>query len=154
MDELKVINEVDSIQYIVIGLGEEQYGVDIKYIDSILRMQRITRVPKVAAHLKGVINLRGEVIPVMSLRLKMNLPEDEITRATRIIILKLEQYGMIGIIVDEVKEVVTLTSDQVQKISYDPKDESTNYINGVGKFDGELISLLDFNLVMQEKENV
>jgi len=154
MDELRVINEVDSTQYIVIGLGDEQYGVDIKYIDSILRMQRITRVPKVAPHLKGVINLRGEVIPVMSLRLKMNLPEDEITRATRIIILKLEQYGMIGIIVDEVKEVVTLTSDQVQKIAYDPKDESTNYINGVGKFDGELISLLDFNLVMQEKESV
>ena len=154
MDELKVIAEVDATQYIVIGLGEEQYGVDIKYIDSILRMQRITRVPKVAPHLKGVINLRGEVIPVMSLRLKMELPEDEITRATRIIILKLEHYGMIGIIVDEVKEVVTLSSDQVQKIAYDPKDETTNYINGVGKFDGELISLLDFNLVMQEKENV
>ena len=154
MDELRVINEVDATQYIVIGLGEEQYGVDIKYIDSILRMQRITRVPKVAPYLKGVINLRGEVIPVMSLRLKMELPEDEITRATRIIILKLEQYGMIGIIVDEVKEVVTLTSNQVQKIAYDPKDESTNYINGVGKLEGELISLLDFNLVMQEKENI
>lgn len=153
MDELKVINEVDSTQYIVIGLGEEQYGVDIKYIDSILRMQRITRVPKVAPYLKGVINLRGEVIPVMSLRLKMNLSEDEITRATRIIILKLEQYGTIGIIVDEVKEVITLSSEQVQKIAYDPKDENTNYINGVGKFDGELVSLLDFNLVMQEREN-
>lgn len=153
MDELKVINEVDLTQYIVIGLGEEQYGVDIKYIDSILRMQRITRVPKVAPYLKGVINLRGEVIPVMSLRLKMNLPEDEITRATRIIILKLEQYGTIGIIVDEVKEVITLSSEQVQKIAYDPKDENTNYINGVGKFDGELVSLLDFNLVMQEREN-
>ena len=153
MDELRVVREVDATQYIVIGLGDEQYGVDIKYIDSILRMQRITRVPKVAPHLKGVINLRGEVIPVMSLRLKMNLSEDEITRATRIIILKLEQYGMIGIIVDEVKEVVTLTSDQIQKIAYDPKDENTNYINGVGKFDEELISLLDFNLVMQEKEN-
>jgi purine-binding chemotaxis protein CheW len=61
---------------------------------------------------------------------------------------------MIGIIVDEVKEVVTLTSEQVQKIAYDPKDETTNYINGVGKFDGELISLLDFNLVMQEKESI
>lgn len=154
MDELRVLNEVDTTQYIVIRLGEEQYGVDIKYIDSILRMQRITRVPKVAPHLKGVINLRGEVIPVMSIRLKMNLSEDVETRATRIIILKLEQYGTIGIIVDEVQEVVTLSQDMIEKVSYDPKDDTAHYINGVGKYNDELISLLDFNLVMQEKEIV
>lgn len=154
MDELKVLNEVDTTQYIVIRLGDEQYGVDIKYIDSILRMQRITRVPKVAPHLKGVINLRGEVIPVMSIRLKMNLSEDVETRATRIIILKLEQYGTIGIIVDEVQEVVTLSQDMIEKVSYDPKDDTPHFINGVGKYNDELISLLDFNLVMQEKESV
>lgn len=153
MDELKVIDMNEALQYIVIRLGEEQYGVDIKYIDSILRMQRITRVPKVPEYLKGVINLRGEVIPVMSIRLKMGLEEDVYSRATRIIILKLEQYGMIGIIVDEVKEVVTLDTDMIEKVAYDPKDESTTFINGVGKYAGELISLLDFNLVMQEKEN-
>ena len=81
MDELRVNNEVktegDSIQYIVIKLGAEQYGIDIKYVDNIVRMQHITRVPKVAGYLKGVINLRGEVIPVMNLRLKMGLPEQE-----------------------------------------------------------------------------
>lgn len=154
MDELRTITTNDSIQYIVVRLGEEQYGIDIKYIDSILRMQTITRVPKVAPYIKGVINLRGEVIPVMSIRLKMLLSDDEFTRATRIIILKLEQYGMIGIIVDEVKEVVTLDNSMIEKVAYDPKDENTNFINGVGKYDGQLISLLDFNLVMQEKENV
>lgn len=110
MDELRVNNEVktegDSIQYIVIKLGAEQYGIDIKYVDNIVRMQHITRVPKVAGYLKGVINLRGEVIPVMNLRLKMGLPEQEATKASRIIILKLEQHGTIGFIVDEVREVV------------------------------------------------
>lgn len=159
MDELRTITSGTAVtanettQYIVVRLGEEQYGIDIKYVDSILRMQTITRVPKVPPYLKGVINLRGEVIPVMSIRLKMMLPADEITRATRIIILKLEQYGMIGIIVDEVKEVVTLESSMIEKISYDPKDENTNFISGIGKNAGQLISLLDFNLVMQEKEN-
>ena len=81
----KVQEEV--FQYIVICLGEEQYGIDIRYVDNIVRMQNITRVPKVPAYLKGVINLRGEVIPVVSIRLKMNLQEKEYGRTTRIIIL-------------------------------------------------------------------
>ncbi len=160
MEEVKVVenNETASVaaitqQYIVVRLGEEQYGVDIRYIDNIVRMQKITRVPKVAPYLKGVINLRGEVIPIMSLRLKMFLPEDEITKATRIIILKLGQYGSIGVIVDEVKEVVTLDEGQIEKVSYDSKDDKMNFIGGIGKCEGGLISLLDFNLVMQEREN-
>ena len=98
----------DTAQYIVISMGDEQFGIDIKYIDNIVKMQHITRVPNVASYIKGVINLRGEVLPVMSLRLKMGLAEDVTTKNTRIIILRLEQYGMIGIIVDEVKEVLTL----------------------------------------------
>jgi len=142
---------LETIQYIVIRLGEEQFGIDIRYIDNIVRMQHITRVPKVPAYLKGVINLRGEVIPVMSIRLKMNLPADEITRATRIIILKLEQQGNVGIIVDEVKEVVTLTSNDIEKISYESKEGKINFINGVGKRNGELISLLDLNSVTLEE---
>ena len=142
---------IETIHYIVIRLGAEQYGIDIRYIDNIVRMQNITRVPKVPVYLKGVINLRGEVIPVMSLRLKMNLPEDEITRATRIIILKLEQQGNVGIIVDEVKEVVTLTADEIEKISYDSSDGKVNFINGIGKHNGELISLLDLNSVALEE---
>lgn len=157
MEELKIVESNNTTgvtqQYIVVRLGEEQYGVDIRYIDNIVRMQKITRVPKVAPYLKGVINLRGEVIPIMSLRLKMFLPEDEITKATRIIILKLEQYGSIGVIVDEVKEVVTLDEEHIEKVSYDSKEERLNFLGGIGKYDGGLISLLDFNLVMQEREN-
>lgn len=149
MDVLKT-SISDTTQYIVISLGVEHYGIDIKYVDNIVRMQKITRVPKVADYIKGVINLRGEVIPVMSLRLKMDLPEDELTKATRIIILKLEQYGTIGIIVDEVKEVVTLVNDEIEKVAYDSKEP--NYIFGIGKQDGNLISLLDLNVVAQEKE--
>ena len=136
MEELKVIENSDTtLQYIVVRLGEEQYGIDIRYIDNIVRMQKITRVPKVAPYLKGVINLRGEVIPIMSLRLK------------------LEQYGSVGIIVDEVKEVVTLDSEHIEKIAYDSKDDRINFLCGIGKYEGGLISLLDFNLVMQDRES-
>ncbi|MBO5166928.1 MAG: purine-binding chemotaxis protein CheW [Lachnospiraceae bacterium] len=149
MEELKLVGE--TIQYIVIRLGQEQYGIDIKYIDNIVRMQHVTRVPKMPAYLKGVINLRGEVIPIMSIKLKMGLEEDEATKATRIIIVKLEQAGTIGMIVDEVKEVVTLDlAEQVEKLAYD-KEEKNNFVQSVGKYEGGLISLLDLNAVVQEK---
>lgn len=148
MEELKAVGE--ATQFIVIRLGEEQYGIDIKYIDNILRMQNITRVPKVTPYLKGVINLRGEVIPVMSIRIKMGLPVDEITKSSRIMIIKMEQQGMIGIIVDEVKEVVTLENEQIEKVAYDSKDEKDNFIFGIGKYEGGLISLLDLNLVVPD----
>lgn len=148
MEELKVSG--GSTQFIVIKLGDEQYGIDIKYIENIVRMQHITRVPKVDSYLKGVINLRGEVIPVMSIRIKMGLEPDEETKSSRIIILKLDMNGQIGIIVDEVKEVVTLESDQIEKIAYDSKEEKDGFLCGVGKCAGELISLLDLNSVVLE----
>ncbi|MBD5519684.1 MAG: purine-binding chemotaxis protein CheW [Lachnospiraceae bacterium] len=148
MDELKTIG--DTTQFIVIKLGDEQYGINIKYIDNIVRMPHITRVPKVDPYLKGVINLRGEVVPVMSIRIKMGLPEDEFTKSSRIIIIKLETQGYIGIIVDEVKEVVTLDASQIEKVSYDSKDEKGNFISGVGKCEDGLISLLDLNMVVPE----
>ena len=142
------IMENDSKQYIVVKIGNEQYGIDISYIDTIVRMQKITRVPKAQRHFKGVINLRGEIVPVMSIRLKMKLADDEFTNASRIIILKLEEKGMLGVIVDEVKEVVTLSSDEVEKSS-----GKGSFINGVGKHGEELISLFDINAIVEEKEN-
>ena len=67
------IIENDSKQYIVVKIGSEQYGIDISYIDNIVRMSKITRVPKVQSYFKGVMNLRGEIVPVMSIRKKMGL---------------------------------------------------------------------------------
>lgn len=148
VEELKSTGE--TTQFIVIRLGEEQYGIDIKYIDNIVRMQHITRVPMVDDYLKGVINLRGEVIPVMSIRIKMGLERDVETKDSRIIILKLEQQGTIGVIVDEVKEVVTLENERIERVAYDSKDEKANFLSGIGKSDGGLISLLDLNAVVLE----
>ena len=148
VSELKTVGE--TTQFIVIRLGDEQYGIDIKYIDNIVRMQHITRVPKVDAYLKGVINLRGEVIPVMSIRIKMGLEADVETKSSRIIILKLEQQGTIGVIVDEVQEVVTLENDQIERIAYDSKEEKDSFLSGIGKCEGGLISLLDLNTVVSE----
>lgn len=146
MEENKVQTALN--QYIVVNLGEEQYGIDIKYIDNIVKMQKITRVPKAQAFFKGVINLRGEIVPVMSIRNKFGLKNDEYTDKTRIIILKPEQQEAIGIIVDVVKEVVSLDADNIEKIHNDGKDEMNRYITSVGKHQGNLISILNINSII------
>jgi len=142
----------DSVQYVIVKLGSEQFGIDIKYVDNIVRMQRITRVPKAQNYFKGVINLRGEVLPVMSLRLKFGLEEDEITNATRIIIVKLDPQSTIGILVDSVKEVVTMDEGSIEQVNQKNADERSAYLSGIGKTGKELISLLNISSVIVEKE--
>lgn len=112
-------------------------------------MSRITRVPKVSDYIVGVINVRGIVIPTISLRLKMGLPGDEITKKTRIIILTLEQHESIGVLVDEVKEVVTLDEEHIERVGYE-KDDKERFLSGVGKTEGRLISLLDITSVLAD----
>ena len=148
---MAAILENDRKQFIVVKLGSEQYGIDISYIDNIVRMQKITRVPKAQSYFNGIINLRGEIVPIMSVRKKMGLEPDEFTDATRIIILKIEQQGSIGIIIDEVKEVVTLSADEIDKVTGNSKEDT--FICGVGKHGEELISLFDLNNIIYEKEN-
>lgn len=138
----------DTTQYIVIKMGVEQFGIDIKYVDNIVRMQKITRVPKAQKWFNGVINLRGEIIPVMSLRKKFELEDDVLTDKTRIIILKPDNQGAIGVIVDQVKEVVTLGSESIEKAQTDMKDEKSKYISSIGKQGNELITILNINGVL------
>jgi purine-binding chemotaxis protein CheW len=145
MDESLEMMEKESKQYIVVMVGSEQYGIDIGYIDNIVRMQKITRVPKTQPYFKGIINLRGEIVAVMSLRRKMDLEDDVITNASRIIILKLEEKGSLGIIVDEVKEVVNLSEDEIDKAGNKGK-----FINGIGKHGEDLISLLEINSIVDD----
>ena len=150
MNEVKVFSE--ATQYIKIAVGEEFYGVDISVIENIVRMQRITRVPNVAAYIKGVINLRGEIVPIMNLRLKIGLEEIEYTKDTRIIIIKTENYGKIGLIVDAVKEVVALEEDQLEKLPYDSTEEN-HFVSAVGKVDNTLVSVLDLGVVLYDKQS-
>ncbi len=140
-------------QYIVIKLGNEQYGINIKYVDNIVRMQKITRVPKSQNFFKGVINLRGEIVPVMSLRKKFELDDDEITNTTRIIIVKPEQQATVGLLVDAVKEVVTLEEKDVEKTNIGVSDDGQAFISAVGKYNEELISLLNIQAVIIEKQD-
>ncbi|MBR4707716.1 MAG: chemotaxis protein CheW [Pseudobutyrivibrio sp.] len=143
--------EKEKKQYIVVKIGGEHYGIDISYIDNIVRMSKITRVPKAPSYYRGVINLRGEVVPVMSLRRRMDLDDDEFTDASRIIILKLDGSGLMGVIVDEVKEVLSLSEDDIEAPSSTLKSKNS-FINGVGKNGDELISIFEISSIIGESE--
>lgn len=144
--------EKEKVQYIVVSIGNEHYGLDIAYVDNIIRMCKITRVPKAPFHYVGIINLRGEVVPLMSLRRKMKLDDDEFTDMSRIIILKTEEMGLVGVIVDEVKEVIALSEDEIDRNAQTSQTEKENYINGIGKNGEELISIFEISSILDETE--
>lgn len=142
MDIKETVVSDELKQFIVVKLGVEQYGINIQYVQNIVRMMNITRVPKAKYYIKGVVNLRGEIIPVMSVRLKFNLEDDVLSNETRIIFVNVEG-NEIGLIVDEVKEVIQLSSENIDIITQDPTDEKDNYVYGVGKVGDALVTLLN-----------
>ena len=141
----------DLKQYIILRFDSEQYGIDISYIDNIVRLMPITRVPHTQPYFLGVINLRGVIIPVMSMREKFDLPFKENTGATRILIIKYDGAD-IGVLVDEVKEVVTLNDDSIEKVTSDDV-EARSYVTGVGKYNDTLISILNIPALIADIEN-
>ncbi len=145
----------DLKQFIIANLNKNQYGIDIKYIENIIVMQSITRVPKSQSFFKGVINLRGEIVPVMSLRNKLGIEEVPYTGKARIIIVRPEaQAAPVGLIVDEVKEVISLDQNDIEKMTYDEKDTKANYSVGIGKYGTDLINLLNIPSIVVEKEAI
>lgn len=149
-DGTDVSNVVESKQYIDVMIDNEQYGIDINFIDNIVRMQRITRVPKAQDYFPGVINLRGEIIPVMSLRRRFGFEDDVFTPKTRILILKPEPQASIGFIVDEVKEVINIKEEEIDRVV--TSEDKNTFIAGVGKHTKGLVSILNISAVLQDKE--
>ncbi|QFJ55806.1 chemotaxis protein CheW [Pseudobutyrivibrio xylanivorans] len=144
MNDLMVMNktEDEEKQFIVFRINKEYFGMDIFDINSIIMMPEITKMPKAPEYMQGVINLRGHVVPIMSLRKRMNYGEENITKDSRIIIVNLENDELMGVIVDDVKEVMNIpTSEIVESSPFVKKEDS--FISGVGKKDDELISIFE-----------
>ena len=105
-------------KFLTFLLGSESYGIEVLSIREIIRMQQITPVPKMPEHVRGVINLRGKVIPVIDLRIKLDLPKAEATDKTCVIVLDIKsesnESALLGIVVDAVEEVLNIESDQIE----------------------------------------
>lgn len=136
-----------EIQLVVFKLGREEYGVSILQVQEIKRMTDITRVPYTPQYIKGVINLRGSVLPVLDLRKRLNLSATEDTDDTRIIIVKVEDIT-VGMIVDSVSEVTAITQENIEQPNAVVGGVATNYLSGVGKQDDRLLILLNLDAII------
>ena len=123
-------------------LGEEEYGVDIGQVQEINRMMPITRVPRAPAFMKGVINLRGQLIPIVELRQRFGMASVEPTKATRIVVVEIG-HSRVGLIVDGVSEVLKLPVEHIDAAPEMMADTEMGYVKGVGKSGERLIVLLD-----------
>ncbi|MGI6144217.1 MAG: chemotaxis protein CheW [Clostridia bacterium] len=132
-------------QCVALKLGNEEYGVDILAIKEIIRWTHITRVPKAPFFIQGVINLRGNVIPVINSHLRLNLSATEVTDKSRIIIFNVEDL-VVGFTVDEVIEVVYLSEEMLEKPQM--VEGNNKFIKNIGKINDRLIMILDLEKVL------
>ena len=142
-------------KYLTFHLGEEGYGLEILKVQEIIGMQDITKIPRAPDYVKGVINLRGKVTPVVDLRLKFGMPEQEVSRKTCIILTQVqggESSLIIGIVVDEVSEVMEISEDQIEPAPAFGTHVDTNFILGMAKSDSAVKILLDIDKVLSTDE--
>jgi|SRR5581483_1216451 len=144
-----------SGKYLTFKLGEEEFGVRVIKVREIMGIQQITAVPQTPDYLKGVLNLRGKVIPVIDLRLKFGLPSIEYNQRTCIIVVQVEgELGAIqvGLVVDAVSEVLNLTSSDIEDTPDFGARVTTRFILGMAKLKGKVKILLDIDRVVSTQE--
>jgi len=137
------------------SLGSEGYGVPILKVKEIIGMMHITPVPRTPDFVKGVINLRGKIIPVMDLRAKFNMDEKEYNERTCIIVVEIELNGvqrLLGVVVDMVSEVVSISSEEIEPPPQYGTKLDHNYILGIGKIKERVVIILDINEIFLDDE--
>lgn len=139
---------VFETQYIVFGLAKEEYALEIDNVQEIIKMASITRVPHTPFSVKGVINLRGNIVPVIDLREKLGLHASEFDERTRIIVVARNEIA-VGFIVDQVSEVLRLKTSDIENPPERFGSGAGNSITGIGKHDSRLIIMLDVDALME-----
>lgn len=140
-----------TAQMVGFKIDNEFYGIDIIQVQEIIRMQEITMVPRTPPFIKGVVNLRGKVVPIISLRERFGIKEVEHTKDTRIVIVRID-VGLIGFIVDAMAEVIRLPERLIEPTPPTATNIESEYIRGVGKLDDNLIIILDLNMVLTKEK--
>lgn len=142
MGKLGLQMDSKTKQFLSFVLNNQSYGVQISSVREINRMSEITTVPKTSNFVEGVMNLRGKVVPVINLRLKLGFEKKETTKATCIVVVDTE-FGQVGMIVDSIEGVLDLSSDQIENIPDLGGLSKDKFVLGVGKVETKVIVLLD-----------
>lgn len=142
-------------EYLTFTLADEQYAVGVYDVKEVLEYTTVTRVPRTQDFMRGVINLRGSVVPVIDLRLKFGMEATERTIDTSIVVLEVELGGAVvtvGALADSVQEVISLEPENIEPPPRIGTRINTDFIRGIGKQDGKFIIILDINRVFSEEE--
>ena len=138
-------------QLVVFELANEFYGINIAMVESIIKMQTITQLPQTPSYVKGVTNLRGSVLPVLDLRTRFALPENEDTRQTRIMIVTMGNIKA-GIIVDAVSEVLRVSDESIEPLPPMINSVDSAFLKGIVRLEKRLIILLELSRVLNLDE--
>jgi len=141
----------DDRQLVVFTLGQEQYGIPIRQVNEIVRMQKVTHLPDTAAFIEGITNLRGKIIPVVDFRKRFGLSAGEETDQTRIIVVSINA-NPVGVIVDAVTEVLTVGEEDIEPLGAVIAGIDTKYIDGIGKIGEALVILMNLDKVFSDNE--
>jgi purine-binding chemotaxis protein CheW len=150
-DNIKTQLSGKTLQVVTFALGSEEYGVDIAQVQEINRMVTITHVPRAPQFMEGVINLRGQLIPIIDLRTRFGMERSERTKNTRIVVTEIGNKR-IGMVVDSVSEVLRIPVEQIEDAPDLVAGVDTEYIRGVGKMGDRLIIMLDLGRVISGSE--
>jgi purine-binding chemotaxis protein CheW len=141
----------DTSQFVTFMIGSEVYGVEVLRVKEILGMTEITPVPNSLPFMKGVINLRGAVVPVVDMRLKFQMEKRDYDGFTVIIIVEVRER-LIGMIVDTVSDVATIPVDKIQDTPHFSVKIETDFIRGIGQLDTSLVIILDVDRILNHDE--
>lgn len=139
---------IDSISYLSFFLNREVFSVNVSYVTEVLEISKITKIPKTSSFKRGIVNLRGDVLPVISLRQRFNMPEKEDDKDTVIIVFeieKLEKYFRIGCVADNIKEVLEIEEDEIQKVPDIASNYDTDLLEGMMKQENHFIKIINCN---------
>ena len=145
------VNQVEGGKFLSFFLSGEEYGIEILKVQEIMGLLPVTRVPQTQKYLKGVINLRGKVIPVIDLRMKFGMPSVEETSETCIVVVHVHTVE-IGVIVDKVSEVINIPDQDIEPAPSLGNGYNTDYILGIGKTQDRVVILLNIDVVLPNNE--
>lgn len=152
LENLTLEEEEDTQKgkYLTFSLGSEFYGIEIKYVTEIIGIQPVTEIPELPDHIKGIINLRGKIIPVMDVRLRFKKPPREYNDRTCVIVIDIKDVS-VGLIVDSVSEVLSIEEKEIVPPP-DIKKGGNKYIKAIGKVGDEIKLILDCDKLLNDDE--
>jgi purine-binding chemotaxis protein CheW len=143
--------QTDGSQFLTFNLGEELYGVDILRVQEIKGYTAVTKIPNTPPHIKGVLNLRGTIVPIVELRTKFGIPTIDYTAFTVIIVVVVRDKVM-GLVVDAVSDVLNIDKKDIQPPPQFGVKVDVSFLNGIGKSGDKLVALLDIDRMLPEGE--